>query len=509
MQRVHVEEQLHHHLHDELWGLILQFLSSSQPDFILLTLSCVSRQFKRVIPSLTHLVVNPMFFTKISHNEIDHSLFVNLKSLKVIKRPQGSTLYRSSNKLITQSGREETIKRFLAKIHTLQVLNTSWINSVFAPLLTNLTSLFIDGYDSLISCGELAMIPNLKYIQFGDTSLVNKYHLQLLDKIDLIEDMDPCHKHHRLIQRTGKSIVYQGDVKIEGVLIDGIFVEPVVATCKELYTYKGYVDKEIRFTGHGIMSFFTSGITYEGDFFKGYAHGVGIKTDPTTGERYEGEFRKSQMHGKGVITGPNGERYVGDLIHNTMHGQCVFDDEHGCYKGQYVRGKRHGYGVMTYKDGSAYDGDWVENERNGTGCQSFTSGDKYRGTFLNDRRHGEGTYFHNNGDCYIGSWRDGKKEGQGIMYWNDGTVYRGNWKNDKMNANKGRLYFKDKLVKKGVWIDDKFIEGIVHSKDSKHILIGKFDGFDLFTGSVYKKDESIEGKEVNVGDDQLEYNVFY
>jgi hypothetical protein len=144
----------------------------------------------------------------------------------------------------------------------------------------------------------------------------------------------------------------------------------------------------------------------------------------------------------------------------------------------------------------------------GVGEHHYSSGDKYIGKFVKDRPHGNGTYHYSNGDQYKGLWFNGKKEGQGIMLWHDCTMYKGRWKNDKMNDTKGRLYFECRLVKKGVWIDDTFIEGIVYSKDLKHILIGRFNG-DVFTGSVYKKDESIDGKGVNMGDSQSGYSVFY
>lgn len=35
------------------------------------------------------------------------------------------------------------------------------------------------------------------------------------------------------------------------------------------------------------------------------------------------------------------------------------------YKGEFVKGERHGHGLFTYADGSIYSGEWVHNKRHG------------------------------------------------------------------------------------------------------------------------------------------------
>ena len=57
-------------------------------------------------------------------------------------------------------------------------------------------------------------------------------------------------------------------------------------------------------------------------------------------------------------------------------------------QGDWVYGKRHGYGVYYYADGSKYDGEWVD-----------------------DKVHSRGTCFYTSGNKYVGEWNCGKING--------------------------------------------------------------------------------------------------
>ena len=50
------------------------------------------------------------------------------------------------------------------------------------------------------------------------------------------------------------------------------------------------------------------------------------------------------MHGKGEAKYPNGDAF-------------------NFYEGEFINGKRHGYGVMKYVSGETYEGYWAEGER--------------------------------------------------------------------------------------------------------------------------------------------------
>ncbi|CAE7611247.1 RSPH10B [Symbiodinium natans] len=79
------------------------------------------------------------------------------------------------------------------------------------------------------------------------------------------------------------------------------------------------------------------------------------------------------------------------------------------YDGQWLDGKRHGQGKLTYSSDttSYYDGGWQAGQKHGHGKQLWPSG-----------------------NCYEGEWKLGKMSGQGTMIWRNGTsaeVYTGEW----------------------------------------------------------------------------------
>jgi len=59
------------------------------------------------------------------------------------------------------------------------------------------------------------------------------------------------------------------------------------------------------------------------------------------------------------------------------------------YSGEWANGKRHGYGVFTYADGSKYEGQWMNNWKHGDGRYTYADGTVYQGPFENDRMVGE------------------------------------------------------------------------------------------------------------------------
>ena len=47
------------------------------------------------------------------------------------------------------------------------------------------------------------------------------------------------------------------------------------------------------------------------------------------------------------------------------------------YTGEFVQGKRHGKGEMTFPNGDKYTGDWNEGRRTGHGLYLFANGNRY------------------------------------------------------------------------------------------------------------------------------------
>nr|CCA22000.1 radial spoke head 10 family protein putative [Albugo laibachii Nc14] len=282
--------------------------------------------------------------------------------------------------------------------------------------------------------------------------------------------------------------------------------------------------------GEGIALFCT-GICYEGRFVNGKMHGRGRMEWPN-GVVYEGEFFDNMIQGKGTYKWPNGNQYSGQVEAGKRHGKgtftlkrdanekqlersdsggevkcqsCHYDgewkdglydgwgtliydvEENIRYEGNFLRGKRHGHGIMRYSNSDWYEGDWVHDEKNGNGVMTWhiakqTSRntdvvlkshtlitlEKYEGGWKKDRqdgigrhiwlpsgskdqsvldcslcmcnwyegemkegvRHGVGTFHYENGSRYEGEWKDNVKDGLGIFVSEEGRITLARYQRD-------------------------------------------------------------------------------
>lgn len=88
----------------------------------------------------------------------------------------------------------------------------------------------------------------------------------------------------------------------------------------------------------------------------------------------------------------------GDLV--IIHASALKHIDNG-YDGEYVKGIRHGWGVMVYADGSKYEGEWSHDQRHGIGKETAGSDDKvvrkYEGRWDRDMKKGPFKVTFNNG----------------------------------------------------------------------------------------------------------------
>ena len=68
--------------------------------------------------------------------------------------------------------------------------------------------------------------------------------------------------------------------------------------------------------------------------------------------------------------------------------RVCYEDSGGIYEGEFLKGFRHGYGKMTFKDGAQYTGEWFCGYAHGNGTFAFDKGESYNGQFFNNKRHG-------------------------------------------------------------------------------------------------------------------------
>ena len=100
----------------------------------------------------------------------------------------------------------------------------------------------------------------------------------------------------------------------------------------------------------------------------------------------------------------------------------------GEYRGSVnPKGRRYGFGVMTYKNGEVYEGEWKNDVRSGKGKMTYKNGDVYEGEWEYDSARGQGKMTYADGSEYTGGWWDGKIHGYGKMIYANGDIEEGTW----------------------------------------------------------------------------------
>lgn len=201
-----------------------------------------------------------------------------------------------------------------------------------------------------------------------------------------------------------------------------------------------------------------------------------------TEKKYKGEIQDGNLHGFGTMTYEDGSKYTGKFVNGYREDENGImyyndDDIFECYEGGWERDRWHGKGTLTYKDGGKYVGQFMNNEADGKGKMFFGKKDIYK--------------------AYKGEWRHNRWHGKGTLIFKDGTRYRGKFNNYYLDCKKGLAKFgdKEKVYKsyKGEWKNNRWSgQGILTFKDG-----GKYDGhfdngtFDGIGKMIYGENEKI------------------
>ena len=90
------------------------------------------------------------------------------------------------------------------------------------------------------------------------------------------------------------------------------------------------------------------------------------------------------------------------------HGKLYWAASKNQFDGEWIKGKKNGYGTRTYGDKSVYTGMWVEDKRHGEGKFIMVTNDglfEYEGEWAMDQKHGDGKYtWPNQQVWYQGNW---------------------------------------------------------------------------------------------------------
>jgi hypothetical protein len=147
-----------------------------------------------------------------------------------------------------------------------------------------------------------------------------------------------------------------------------------------------------------------------------------------------------------------------------------FEDK-SSYRGDFVNGKRHGFGHLIDYDGYVYVGKFENNERNGE-CLKFSMicGRHGSGTFVDGQLHGKGRYSNTfDKESYEGDFVGGLPEGIGKKILPCGLVsYEGSFVSGRMEG-KGIMTWLDTMEK----LNGMFVDNLCNGKAILFFACGK------------------------------------
>lgn len=211
--------------------------------------------------------------------------------------------------------------------------------------------------------------------------------------------------------------------------------------------YSGAYVKGLK-SGPGVRVY-SNGTKYNGDFLEDEMNGEGVLQN-RNGDTYVGNFKNNKKCGSGVKSFAHGDRYEGEFMDNTFYGRGKFHYADGSYyDGEYMatyihkgtgkvyplpNGKKHGYGVRVWSNGSRYEGKWLDDKPEGHGFYSNPErSERFEGSFWHGNRQGFGVQIDSHG-TYEGQWQDGRMHGEGTFTWIDGKTYTGQWARGKKHG---------------------------------------------------------------------------
>eukprot|EP00826_Nyctotherus_ovalis_P018425 TRINITY_DN15519_c0_g3_i4.p1 TRINITY_DN15519_c0_g3~~TRINITY_DN15519_c0_g3_i4.p1 ORF type:complete len:447 (+),score=58.34 TRINITY_DN15519_c0_g3_i4:403-1743(+) len=165
--------------------------------------------------------------------------------------------------------------------------------------------------------------------------------------------------------------------------------------------------------------------------------GCMVRQPSKVGDRYEGEWKDCLKHGNGTDIFANGDVYIGQYrLGNIKHNS---------------KGKPCGYGQYMWRNGSTYTGQFENGFKNGFGKYRKSkdrSTNMYEGEYLKDKKHGFGIFKWSSGNVYMGQYREDERDGIGKMQWTDGSIYIGQWERGIQHGY-GIMIFPDGSAKEG------------------------------------------------------------
>jgi len=140
----------------------------------------------------------------------------------------------------------------------------------------------------------------------------------------------------------------------------------------------------------------------------GRAHtGTGLVT-MRDGSTYDGEWKEGRFEGQGRLVHATGQSWEGVFRDGRVFtGTGATSGQDSVHHGEWVEGRRHGFGTESWFDGSVYEGNYVEGKRHGQGKltrqESVVQGEFRDGKMFN----GTGVVVLQDGEKYDVVWTEG------------------------------------------------------------------------------------------------------
>ena len=235
--------------------------------------------------------------------------------------------------------------------------------------------------------------------------------------------------------------------------------------------------------GYGVY-FKNNYLHYSGNWKKDMFHGVGKLYNNNGLIQYSGNFKRNKRHGKGKLYNQNGKlilegewKYDKFIYPPTEEYQSFYRNGLLKYKGEVnLKKKYHGYGSLFNNDGTIL----------------------YKGQFVNGKKCGFGSFYHNNEILYDGNWKNNKFNGFGVLYRSNISpivlLYKGEFKNGKCHGF-GRQFFRNgNVIFEGIFENSEIKKGKKYDATGKLLYHGNFVNL-LYHGNgiLYESDKTIKG----------------
>lgn len=199
-------------------------------------------------------------------------------------------------------------------------------------------------------------------------------------------------------------------------------------------------------------------------------------------KNYVGEWLNGKRDGFGIVTWDDGAKFIGYFLNDLANGLGKQLHKGGeVYFGEWVNDRASGLGYYTNTRNSRYEGEWKNDKHNGFGRQVQLKGSVYTGEFLNGMKNGLGRLELDDGSVYEGEFKNNEISGIGKFTYQDGKSYIGSWKSNKMHGF-GSLSYNDSKSFEGLFVDDKK-SGFGVFKSGGKIYLGTFES-DKLEGEV-------------------------